>query len=141
MSAGTGIIHSEYNASNSELVHFYQIWITPKQIGIDPGYEQKSYIDRIVPGELCLLASPDGRDSSVRVHQDVNLYLANIDSNQSLDKGIDEGHNIWIQMVSGSANLNGDKVHEGDGIEISDERKLSITATDKATFLLFELVP
>lgn len=141
MSAGTGITHSEYNASESELVHFYQIWILPKQKNIEPGYEQKSYIDQIIPGELCLVASPDGRDDSLVIHQDVNLYTGKMDSGQKLYYDIAQHHNIWIQMISGSATLNGYSVNESDGVGISDERKLSISSVSSAVFLLFDLAP
>ena len=141
MSAGAGITHSEYNTSDSEPVHFYQIWIHPKHKGIQPGYEQKSYSERIIPGELCVIASPDGREDSVVIHQDVNLYTARMNTKQNLHYDIKEHHHIWLQIISGRATIDGLSVGESDGVEISDERELSIYSDHKAAFLLFDLGP
>ncbi|MFC1666003.1 pirin family protein [Pseudomonadota bacterium] len=141
MSAGTGITHSEYNASDSEPVHFYQIWIYPKHKNIEPDYEQKSYQHRLVPGELCLVASADGRDDSVVIHQDVDLYTARMDTKQKLHFEIKERHNVWLQLISGSATIDGKSVRESDGVEVSNEQELSIFSDYKAAFLLFDLGP
>jgi len=107
MSAGTGITHSEYNDSKSELVHFLQIWILPERAGIEPSYEQKSFPESERAGRLRLVGSRDGRDGSVRIHQDVALYAGLLAPGQSAAHELAPGRHAWLQVVRGSLSLDG----------------------------------
>lgn len=147
MSAGTGISHSEYNPSRTEGTHFLQIWVIPEKMGLEPSYEQVEFPLEKRLGQLTLIGSRDGRDGSVKIHQDLNLYTAVLEpSNEvSYDVGRDypEGtasqRNIWLQVTRGSLLLNGQPVQAGDGVSIQNEAQLHLTATSNAEFLLFDL--
>ncbi len=141
MSAGTGIRHSEYNASTTEPVHLLQIWILPEEHGIKPGYEQKSFPEAEKQGKLRALASRDGRDGSVMVHQDAVLYSSILANGESVEYDLANGRYAWLQVARGSVNLNGKELRQGDGAAVSDEDKLTIagTSNDKAEVLLFDL--
>jgi redox-sensitive bicupin YhaK (pirin superfamily) len=130
MSAGTGVRHSEYNASKSELVHFLQIWILPEVNSIQPGYEQKHFEPEELGGQLRIIASPDGRDGSVTVHQDVVLYAAKLDA---------PGRRAYVHVARGSLQLNGLPLAAGDGVRIENESLLRFEQGRGAEVLLFDL--
>jgi len=140
MSAGTGIQHSEFNASQTDPVHFLQIWLLPDQTGLSPSYEQKHFSDDEKQGQLRLVGSRDGRDGSVTIHQDVNLYAALLTAEQPVTHSIAAGRAAWLQVVRGGVTLNGHTLTAGDGAAISDEEQLTLqTADDAAEILLFDL--
>ena len=140
MSAGTGIAHSEFNASDSEPVHFLQIWIKPEKTGIQPSYEQKNFSLTEKQGKLKLVASPDGRDNSVTIHQDVNLYVVVLNNSDRVTYNTDNNRSVWLQLVRGSATINGQTLKTGDGAAITQENELKLVATtDKTEILLFDL--
>jgi quercetin 2,3-dioxygenase len=135
MSAGTGVRHSEMNASDSETTHFLQIWILPERNGIAPGYEQKDFPDR--EGRLRLVASHDGRDGSLTIHQDVDLFAAQLDG-QPLSHDFKPGRYGWLQVARGSVTVNGIELSAGDGAAIEGESSLTISGKG-AEVLLFDL--
>lgn len=135
MSAGSGVRHSEMNASDAEPVHFLQIWLLPERSGITPGYEQKSFPDR--DGRLRLVASHDGRDGSLTIHQDVDLYASQLDG-ASLTHTFLPGRYGWLQVARGSVLLNGVELSAGDGAAIDGESSVTIEGRG-AEFLLFDL--
>ncbi|HXE98596.1 MAG TPA: pirin family protein [Dongiaceae bacterium] len=139
MSAGTGITHSEFNHSESELVHFLQIWILPNQEGVKPDYEQKVFPDEEKLNNVRLIASQDGREDSVTIHQDVNLYAAIIEQNKELGYHVPAGRHVWLQVVRGSIELNGTSLDSGDGAAVSNEECLNVMGKEKAEVLLFDL--
>jgi redox-sensitive bicupin YhaK (pirin superfamily) len=139
MSAGTGIAHSEYNPSSAELTHFLQIWILPEKDGLQPSYEQTAFPleDRL--NQLRLIASRDGRDGSVTVHQDVQLYTATLAAKQELTYSKVPERYVWLQVTRGDVTVNGNPVHAGDGMAVSGESMLTITAISASEVLLFDL--
>jgi redox-sensitive bicupin YhaK (pirin superfamily) len=139
MTAGTGVSHSEMNASKSEQAHFLQIWILPESEGLRPGYEQKSFPDEERRGRLRLLASRGGEDGSLTIHQDVRLYDARLSPGQSVSHRLGEGRHAWLQVVSGSVSVNGTALGAGDGAAVSQESALDIRAEDESVLLLFDL--
>jgi redox-sensitive bicupin YhaK (pirin superfamily) len=134
MSAGSGVVHSEFNASKTEAVHFLQIWIVPERPGLEPGYEQKTFPPE--PGKLRLLAS---RDGPVTVHQDVALYGAVLVPDQRVSFELKPSRHAWVHVARGSLQLNGTRLDAGDGAAVSDERALTLVGRDKAEVLLFDL--
>jgi redox-sensitive bicupin YhaK (pirin superfamily) len=139
MSAGTGILHSEFNPSQAEPVHFLQIWIIPDRAGLPPSYEQKSFpIDRR-RGQLRLVAAPDGRDGTVTVHQDARLFVANLEAGEGVVHEIEHGRGLWLQLARGIVAVNGTEMREGDGAAVEDEPAIAIEADTDAEFLLFDL--
>ncbi|HKD39514.1 MAG TPA: pirin family protein [Myxococcaceae bacterium] len=139
MSAGTGVQHSEFNPSKKDVLHFLQIWILPKELGIAPEYEQKSFPEQERTGKLRLVASSDGRDGSVSVHQDVALFASIAKPGQQLQYEIARGRYGWLQVARGEVTLNGTGLNAGDGAAISEERLLRIGADKEAEILLFDL--
>ena len=139
MSAGRGIQHSEGNPSNTEAVHFLQIWITPDQQGHQPGYEQKTFPGAQKQGQLRLLASPDGADGSVTIHQDARLYVARLSPGQVVTHTLAKGRYAWLQVAKGAVELNGDLLKHGDGAAVSEEKMLTIRGSEDAEILLFDL--
>lgn len=139
MSAGTGVIHSEFNPSATEPVHFFQIWILPDTKGIAPGYEQKFFREADKRGCLRLIASPDGRDGSLTIHQDTLLFDGLIEPGKSVTYGLSAGRSAWIQVVRGKVTINGHALNEGDGASTSDEYELSLSAATESEVLLFDL--
>lgn len=133
ISAGTGIQHSEYNGSPVEPVHFLQIWIMPDQQGVKPEYAQKSF-GAIKPGALNLVASKSGRDGSLPIHQDANVYVAKLSAAGQLQHGFETGRSGWLQLIEGALSLNGTELRAGDGAAISGEERLSLTAAQDSTF-------
>jgi redox-sensitive bicupin YhaK (pirin superfamily) len=137
MSAGTGVVHSEFNGSSSEPVHFFQIWIEPAVDGIAPGYEQKFFDEE--RGALRLLVAPHGENGALDIHQDAKVYSALLDSGQRVEHALGAGRAAWIQVARGSVDVNGTKLAEGDGAAVEDEPSLAISAKDDAELLLFDL--
>jgi len=140
MSAGTGVMHSEFNHSESELVHFLQIWILPEKDGIMPGYEQTFFPDKEKRKTLRLIASQNGRNGSVTINQDVNLYAGLLENGEEIDHVVPAGRHAWLQVARGSIEINGHHLEQGDGAAVSDEKRLIVTGKEKAEVLLFDLV-
>ena len=139
MSAGSGVTHSEYNHSKDDLVHFLQIWITPDKRGITPSYEQKLFTPEDKKGKFRLVASPDGRDGSVTIHQDVNLYATVLAAGEETTFELQPGRYGWLQVARGKVSLNGQALKNGDGAALSEPQTVTITATEEAEVLLFDL--
>jgi redox-sensitive bicupin YhaK (pirin superfamily) len=139
MSAGTGVAHSEFNPSQSESVHLLQIWILPQSQNLPPSYEEKHFGEEERRGRLRLIASTDGREGSVKIHQDAQLFATILDGGESLAYHFEEGRYAWLQVARGTIRLNEMELKQGDGAAVSNESKLTITAHDQAEFLLFDL--
>jgi redox-sensitive bicupin YhaK (pirin superfamily) len=139
MSAGTGVRHSERNASTSELVHFLQIWIVPSARNVPPSYEQKSFTEDAKRGRLCAVATPDGRDGSVTIHADARLYAGLFDGAESAELPLAQGRHAWVQVARGRARVNGTNLESGDGAALSDEASVRIDQGAQAEVLVFEL--
>ncbi len=139
MSAGTGVRHSEFNASDSEGVHFLQIWLLPEREGIVPGYEQQHFARQSKLDRLKLVASRDGRDGSLTINQDANLYQSILTAGQSLEHHPDEPRKIYIHVISGELDVDGRRLKEGDGLGLDGVQAVAISAAVEAEFLLFEL--
>lgn len=139
MSAGTGITHSEYNPSRSEPVHLLQIWILPAEKGLQPSYEQKMYSAEEKRGVFRLIASRDGRDGSVTVHQDMDLYATVLSAGERAVRVLSPDRHAWVQVARGEIALNGAVLKAGDGAAISEESRLAVEAKDTAEVLLFDL--
>jgi redox-sensitive bicupin YhaK (pirin superfamily) len=139
MSAGTGILHSEYNHSAAASVHFLQIWIVPGRVGLAPGYEQKAFPTEAKLGKLCLVAAPDGRDGAITVHQDVALYAAILEPGKQVVHRLLPERYAWVQVARGAVELNGMALQAGDGAAISAAECLEIRASEPAEMLLFDL--
>jgi hypothetical protein len=139
MSAGTGIDHSEFNHASDAVVHFLQIWILPEQRGRAPGYEQRAFPLGESRDALLLVASRDGRDGSVTVHQDVAIFAGRLAAGARVAHALSEGRHAWLQVARGAALVNGQSVAAGDGLAASDEERLAITANDDCELLLFDL--
>ncbi|HSS69548.1 MAG TPA: pirin family protein [Casimicrobiaceae bacterium] len=140
MSAGTGIRHSEFNHSKTEPVHFLQIWIVPDRTGIAPRYDQKRFPDDEKRGRLRLVGSPDGRDGSIVIHQDVELFAAILNEGEQATHSFEKRRNGWLQVVRGSVEANGRRLNAGDGAAVQDEAALNMTArADGSEILVFDL--
>lgn len=139
MSAGTGIRHSEFNPSETELVHLYQIWLLPNQQGLRPSYEQKAFSEDERRGRLRLVASPDAQDGSLLIHQDARVYLSILDADQEVRHELQPGRSAWLQVLRGSVALNGQSLGTSDGAAVSGETRLSIRAKENAEVMLFDL--
>jgi redox-sensitive bicupin YhaK (pirin superfamily) len=139
MSAGTGIMHSEYNHSATEPVHFLQIWIVPARTGLAPSYEQKAFPVEEKLGKLCLLAAPDGRAGAITVHQDVALYVALLEPGHEVTHRLAAQRHAWLQVASGAVELNGVALQAGDGAALSAEERIAIRSSEPAEVLLFDL--
>jgi redox-sensitive bicupin YhaK (pirin superfamily) len=137
MSAGTGIRHSEFNASATDPLHLLQIWIIPGARGLKPGYEQTSFSD--LDGALRLVGAPDGRDGAVTIHQDAELYATRLAEGQQVAFTPKPGRIQWVQLARGAANLNGQALQQGDGAAVEDETALTIRAEQPAEVLLFDM--
>ena len=139
MTAGTGIRHSEFNPSETEPVHLYQIWITPEQRGLTPSYEQRAFDTSSSEGRWQLIAARDGRDDSLTVNQDVSLWRVQLDAGRELAHELSPQRFGWLQVMTGQVELNESTLEAGDGVAISDETKLLIRATASSELLLFDL--
>lgn len=141
MSAGRGVTHSEYNHSKTEPVHFLQIWIVTEKNGIEPGYEQKTFSAEQKTGTLRLIASRDGRDGSVTVHQDTDIYATLLKAGETTRLGLNPGRHAWVQIARGEAVVNGETLSAGDGAAFSDERAVEVVGVGEkaAEILIFDL--
>ena len=137
MTAGTGVLHSEFNASKSEPVHFLQIWILPEKNGLQPGYEQKEFSRDGRAGKLQLVASRDGREGSLTVHQDVSLYRCALEAGQSVTLPLEAGKHGWLQIISGGVHVGATAASTGDGVALSEEKSVAIEATAPTELLAF----
>jgi redox-sensitive bicupin YhaK (pirin superfamily) len=139
MTAGTGIRHSEFNPSKTESVHLYQIWLLPERLGLEPSYEQK-----VIPAEqranrLRVVASPDGRDGSLKIHQNAEILLSTLSSQAAVSHTFQPERHGWLQVLRGSVEANGHELTVGDGLAISEEPKLDIVAKEDSEVMLFDL--
>lgn len=140
MSAGSGVTHSEFNHSKSELVHLLQIWIMPSELKAKPRYDQKTFVKEDKLGKLRLLASSDGREGSVAIRQDAKLFACVLTSEQKLSYELASGRHAWLQVARGEIKLNDQTLRQGDGAAISQESTLHVVGTAKESeFLLFDL--
>lgn len=139
MTAGTGVRHSEYNASSTDPVHFLQIWIIPEKNGLEPSYEQKAFSDDEKRSQLRLVGSRDGRDGSVMIHQDVDLYASLLRANDSVSYELGEDRNGWVQVARGSVRLDDNELSAGDGVALKGARTLTFEGVGDAEILLFDM--
>jgi hypothetical protein len=138
ISAGTGVVHSEYNPSSEDPVHFLQIWMMPDERGVKPRYTEKAF-GNIAPGKLHLIASKSGRDESIPIHQDAEVNVARLDKGTALDYQLPAGRSGWVQLIEGELELNGETMQPGDGAAIQNEALLHLEAPSNAHFLFFDL--
>jgi quercetin 2,3-dioxygenase len=146
MSAGTGVRHSEFNPSDTNPVHFLQIWILPDSTGLEPSYEEKNFSSEIKQGQLTLLGSRDGRNNSLTIHQDVNLYLGSFTKSDRFTYEISEQRSVWLQVAKGEVRLNELLLQAGDGAAITEETEIAIAGNTEnnsndlnSEFLLFDM--
>ena len=139
MSAGTGVRHSEYNASAQQPVHFLQIWIQPNQLGGAPGYEQQHFAPEELNGRLRLIAAPNGSEGAVTLRQDASIYAARLDGVQEVTHIIAPARRAYVQVVRGSVQLNGVALTAGDGARVENETTLRLSSGTNAEVLLFDL--
>ena len=139
MTAGTGVFHSEFNASETDRVHFLQIWLLPNARGLKPGYEQRAFPTAERVGALTLLASPDARNNSVRINTDADLYSAVLDAGQQVTHAVAPERYIWVQVTRGSVSVNGTAMSAGDGAALAEETALTIAAAAPSETIVFDL--
>src|SRR5467141_52597 len=139
MSAGTGVAHSEFNASKTDPVHLYQIWMLPEKQGLKPAYDQKNFSEAEKRGKLRLVASPDGRDGSVKIRQDNELYATVLGAGETVKHELKKDRHAYVQVARGSIKLNGTPLKAGDGAAISAEKAVELTGVKDAEVLLFDL--
>jgi quercetin 2,3-dioxygenase len=139
MTAGTGVTHSEYNPEKNQRLHFLQIWILPERQGLPPSYEQRAFPDAERRGKLRIVASRDGRDGSVLIHQDAALYAALLDKDTRIEHALAKDRYGWLQVARGAVKLNGEHLAAGDGAAIQNESSLKIEGEEPAEILLFDL--
>lgn len=139
MTAGTGVRHSEFNPSNEGQVHLYQIWILPERTGLPPSYEELSAAEDDKRDRFRLVASPDGANGSLTIHQDARLYLASLSAGQAISHELKSGRAAWLQIVRGNVNVFGHELTAGDGAAITEDNALTISADAESEILLFDL--
>lgn len=139
MSAGSGVVHSEFNASNTDTVHFLQIWLLPEKRGIKPGYEQKTFGDADKRGKLRLVASRDAADGSLTIHTDAKVYAGLFDKGESGKLELAPGRHAWLHVARGKVKINGTELGEGDGAALTDERTIAIEGVADAEVIAFDL--
>ena len=139
MSAGTGIRHSEFNASEENPVHFLQIWIMPEKQGLSPAYAEKHFPEGERRNQLKLIVSPDGRDGSLKIHQDAAIHAGLLEEGAKLTKTLKPDRRYWLQVAKGALDVNGEAVMEGDGLAVVKEESLRVTAKVPSEILLFDL--
>lgn len=139
MSAGRGVMHSEFNHSPQGQTHFLQIWIHPSERDIDPGYEQKSFDSSQKRGRLCLVASPDGAQGSVTVHADARLYAGLFDAGEQASLALDPARKTYVHLISGQLSVNGQTLEAGDAVKLLAEPELSLSGGRQAEVLVFDL--
>ena len=139
MTAGSGVQHSEFNHSQTDELHLLQIWLFPEENDLEPGYEQEMFSREDKLDQLRLIASRDGRDGSVTVHQKVDLYASVLQPDTEIEHIIADSHKVFVQIISGVVAVNGQSASAGDGVQISGESKLIITGEEEAEFLVFDM--
>ncbi len=139
MTAGTGITHSEFNPSESEPVHLYQIWLLPERKGIEPSYEQKRFPEEDRHNQLRLVASNDAENGSLLIHQDARIYLSKIDAGKEVGHELLPTRHAWLQVLRGTVSLNGVDLGISDGVAVSEEKSLTIHANSDSEIMLFDL--
>ena len=139
MSAGTGVRHSEFNPSREERVHLLQIWIEPRIMGVRPSYEEKKFGAQEKKGRLRLIASPDGRDGSVTIHQDANVYAALLDGKDAVAHRLAPARRAYVHVARGAVKVNGVELKGGDGAKITEESEIEFSGAKQAELLLFDL--
>lgn len=139
MSAGTGVVHSEFNASRTDEVHFLQIWLLPTQRGLEPGYEQKTFTDADKRGRLRLVASPDAADGSITIHADARVYAGLFGAGEQAEHAIADGRGAWVHVARGKVRVNGKELGAGDGVALENERTVRVEGIDDGEVLVFDL--
>jgi len=139
MSAGTGVRHSEFNGSRTDKVHFLQIWIQPNEVGIPPSYEEKNFSPESKQGKLRLVASNDGRDGSVLIHQDAQIYASIMDEGDSLKHALKPGRISYVHLIRGAVTVNGVHLKNGDALKITEETLVTLEQAEAAELLVFDL--
>jgi len=139
MSAGSGVTHSEFNASASEPVHFLQIWLIPSQRGLAPSYAQRAFPPEDSAGRLRLVASADGRDGSLTIHSDASLYAGSFAAGQQQSLALGQGRHAWVQVTRGALRVQGQTLSAGDGAALSDEPQLQLEGSEAGEVLVFDL--
>jgi len=139
MSAGTGVMHSEFNHAQGETTHFLQIWIEPSQRGIAPGYEQKTFADAEKRGRLRLVASSDGAEGSVHIHADAALYAGLLDGGETAELAIDPARKAYVHLVRGAVEVNGQRLEGGDAALLAGESRIALAGAQDAEVLVFDL--
>ena len=138
MSAGTGIRHGEFNPSETEPVHLYQIWLLPDTKGLKPSYEQRTFSEEEKQGKLLLVASPE-QDGSLMIHQDARIFLSSLQSGEQLSHSLQSGRHAWVQSLRGAVEINGQQLAVSDGAAVSDESSMTMRAMEPAEVMLFDL--
>jgi hypothetical protein len=138
ISAGSGIMHSEFNASSSEPVHLLQIWLMPDRKGVKPGYVERSFA-KAEPNKLHLATSKNGRDGSIPINQEADLYFSKLEAGQKVELHLGPGRHAWLQLIEGELEAGGSRFQAGDGAAFSETDAVKLTAVDSAHFLLFAL--
>ena len=139
MSAGTGVRHSEFNHAPDQTTHLLQIWIAPSQLGVTPGYEQKTFAEALKRGRLCLVASPDGAEGSVSLHADARLYAGLLNGAETAALELDPRRKAYVHLVRGALTVNGEALATGDALALSDTSRIELGAADQAEVLVFDL--
>jgi len=139
MSAGSGVRHSEFNHSQTDGLHFLQIWIQPNVTGIAPSYEEKHFSPETKQGKLRLVASSDGRQGSVLIHQNASIYASIMQEGDALEHALDEGRTAYVHLIRGSLVVNGTPLKAGDALKLTQEAKVTLAQAEDAEFLLFDL--
>ena len=139
MSAGSGVVHSEFNHELHEATHFFQIWIEPNQLGVPPGYEQKTFVETEKRGTLRLVTSPDGSNGSVSIHADARIYAGLFDGAESFTLSLNPTRKAYVHLVRGTLLVNGQKLFAGDAAKLSDETQLILSEGEDAEVLVFDL--
>ena len=139
ISAGTGITHSEFNPSEDNPTHFYQIWLIPETRGLAPSYEQKAFDPEKRQDQLQLVASPTGEQESIQIHQDVRIFLSDLTGENEVTYPIPSGRHLWVQVLRGSAGVNGEVLNTSDAAALSDESQLVLNTETSAEIMIFDL--
>lgn len=139
MTAGTGVVHSEYNREPNEEVHLFQIWLMPAKRGDKPGYGQKSFAKELATQKLVHVISPDGKDGSISINQDADMFISRLKAGDDLNYDLRKGRGAWVQVVKGDLTVNGKAVTTGDALAFEEEDQLNFKAGSEAEFILFDL--
>jgi quercetin 2,3-dioxygenase len=139
MSAGTGVIHSEFNHSKDSKVHLYQIWILPEHQEIKPSYQQKNFQNLLKENELTLIASPNGENGSLKINQQASVFVGKLRKDGKIEYAIPEGRHLWIQTLKGEVSINKEKFQAGDGLAVSNEKHVTLEGTEESEVMIFDL--